>query len=57
MKVLKHRLKVSGLRQSPWRTPRPTVMKGVWKDSVTNKDFGLAAGFDQEHDDISRPQK
>ena len=35
MKVLKHRLKVSGLRQSPWRTPRPTVMKGVWKDLVT----------------------
>ena len=26
MNVLKHRLKVNGLRQSPWRTPRPTVI-------------------------------
>ena len=35
MKVIKHKVKVSELRQSLWRTPRPTVMKGVWKDSVT----------------------
>ena len=35
MKVLKHNLKVSGLRQSPWIAPRPTVMKGVLKESVT----------------------
>ena len=27
--VLKHKLKRSGLRQSPWSTPRPTDIKGV----------------------------
>ena len=27
--MLKHKLKRSGLRQSPWSTPRPTDIKGV----------------------------
>ena len=34
MKVLKHILNVKGERQSPWRTPRPTLIKGVLKCDV-----------------------
>ena len=36
--VLKHRLKVNGLRQSPWRTPRP-------KNSSNNNDITGVARF------------
>ena len=34
IKVLKHKLKSKGLKQSPWRTPRPIDMKGVRKSGV-----------------------
>ena len=35
IEALKQRLKVKGLRQSPWITPRPTLMEGVRNELVT----------------------